>query len=99
MWLTGCIQPDGVWMRIEDEAPAFDPRTHDAGPRLATEPSEREAGGFGLLLALHKLDGFSYELAGGRNRNTLIMSRAAAQGGTDVRDGVRDGHVKCADSR
>lgn len=75
IWLAAGIKPDSVWLRIEDQAPAFDPRTHDHRAKLAIAPSEREAGGFGLLLALHKLDGFSYEYADGKNRNTLIMCR------------------------
>ena len=47
-----------------------------------------EAGGFGLLLALHKLDGFSYEYADGKNRNTLIMCRTI---------GTPDGNINRAD--
>lgn len=86
VWLTAGAEADKVWVRIEDEAPPFDLRSHDPGPRLATEPSEREAGGFGLLLALHKLDGFSYERVKGRNRNTLIMRRATADAGTRARN-------------
>jgi serine/threonine-protein kinase RsbW len=76
--LSGGIQADQVWVRIEDEAHAFDPRAHDARPLLETVPQEREAGGYGLLLALHKLDAFDYERAGGRNLNTLIMFRDLA---------------------
>lgn len=97
--LTGGIQADRVWLRIEDKAPAFDPGTYDPGPRLATKPSEREAGGFGLLLALHKLDEFCYERAGGTNRNTLIMYREAAGGVSHAMDGVPDGDVTCPDRR
>jgi serine/threonine-protein kinase RsbW len=99
VWLTAGVEADRVWVRIEDEASPFDPRTHDPGPRLATEPAEREAGGFGLLLALHKLDGFSYERAEGRNRNTLIMCRATANAGPHAKDGAPDDRVKCTDSR
>src|ERR1700733_12766933 len=75
IWLAAGIKPDRVWLRIEDTAPAFDRRTHEHRAKLAIAPAEREAGGFGLLLALHKLDGFSYEYADGKNRNTLIMCR------------------------
>jgi serine/threonine-protein kinase RsbW len=80
MWLTAGCEPDIVWLRIEDAAPAFDPESHDRHSRLAVEPAEREEGGFGLLLALHKLDGFSYEYSDGKNRNTLIMNRTPATG-------------------
>jgi serine/threonine-protein kinase RsbW len=81
VWLDSGVEPGLVWVTIEDEAPAFDPTTHDHHSRLAIEPRQREEGGFGLLLALHKLDDFGYEYVAGRNRNTLIMHRA--NGGTD----------------
>jgi anti-sigma regulatory factor (Ser/Thr protein kinase) len=99
VWLTAGAEDDKIWVRIEDEAPPFDAREHDAGPLLATPPAEREEGGFGLLLALHKLDGFSYERVSGRNRNTLIMCRATADAGARGKDGAPNGRVKCADSR
>jgi anti-sigma regulatory factor (Ser/Thr protein kinase) len=88
IWLAGGIKPDSVWLRIEDTAPAFDPRSHDHGAKLAIPPAEREAGGFGLLLALHKLDEFSYEHADGKNRNTMVMCRTI---------GTPDGNVNRAD--
>ena len=75
IWLTGRIEPECVSIRIEDMACAFDPRTHDHHAKLAVAPAEREAGGFGLFLALRKLDGFCYEYADGKNRNTLIDER------------------------
>lgn len=90
MWLTGEVSHETVCLRIEDEAPAFDPTTHDRHSRLAVDPAEREEGGFGLLLALHKLDRFRYEYTDGRNRNTLIMCRAI---------GTSDGDVHRADRR
>jgi serine/threonine-protein kinase RsbW len=91
--LVGEIQPDEVRVRIEDEAPAFDPRTHDPGPRLATEPALRPEGGYGLLLALRKLDGFAYERAGDTNSNTLIMCRGTERPGADETEGACHGHV------
>lgn len=97
--LTSDIGPDRVWLRIEDEAPAFDPRSHDSGPRLETAPPEREVGGLGLLLALYRLDGFCYERIGGRNRNTLIMFRSETDHDPGLVDGVRDGVEERADSR
>lgn len=75
IWLAGSVEADRVWVRIEDGAPAFDPRTHDPGPRLAIEPAGREQGGLGLLLALHRLDEFTYERTAGTNRSTLCMRR------------------------
>lgn len=63
-----------VWLRVEDEAPPFDPRSHDPSPRLAAGP-EDPAGGFGLFLALRSVDRFRYEYADGRNRCTMWVRR------------------------
>lgn len=78
--LVGGMDAGRVWVRIEDEAPAFDPRGHDPRPRLRAEPAEREAGGYGLLLALNKVDDFAYDRTAGRNRNTLVMRRDSPGG-------------------
>lgn len=92
--LAGEVEADRVWVRIEDEAPAFDPRTHDPRPHLQTDPALRAEGGFGLLLALHKLDGFAYERTGDMNTNTLIMCRD-----TDATKGVSDARADCLGHR
>jgi serine/threonine-protein kinase RsbW len=73
--LVGGVEPEAVWLSIIDEAPPFDPTTHDPGPRLAAGPSHAGEGGFGLFLALRGLDDFRYRRTGGRNENTLIMRR------------------------
>jgi anti-sigma regulatory factor (Ser/Thr protein kinase) len=75
VWLKSGFGPDRVWVQIEDAAPEFDPRTHDPGSKVATELATREAGGYGLLLALRVADEFRYERVRGRNRNTLYVSR------------------------
>jgi serine/threonine-protein kinase RsbW len=90
VWLDSGVQPRLVWVKIEDEAPAFDPMTHDHHFQLAIEPTQREEGGFGLLLAMHKLDDFTYEYVNGKNRNTLIMHRT---------DGGADGEINRPDRR
>jgi serine/threonine-protein kinase RsbW len=73
--LVGGVEPDAVWLSIIDEAPPFDPTTHDPAPRLAAGPFHSGEGGFGLFLALRGLDDFRYRRTGGRNENTLIMRR------------------------
>lgn len=80
--LEGGIDDERVWVRIEDDAPAFDPRSHDPGPLLAVPPTRREAGGLGLYLALRNVDAFTYDRVGGRNRNTLFIVRTALDVGT-----------------
>ncbi|GAA0384208.1 hypothetical protein GCM10009530_38880 [Microbispora corallina] len=76
--VEGAVEPDRVWLRVEDDAPPFDPTGYDPGPRLAADPPLRQEGGYGLLLALGRLDGFAYDHVGGRNRNTLVMRRPGA---------------------
>ncbi|WP_226899887.1 ATP-binding protein [Nonomuraea phyllanthi] len=71
--LSGEIEPDRLRVSIEDDAPPFDPGCYDPAPRLAVPPAQRDEGGYGLLLAMGKVDEFHYEYVGGRNRNTLIM--------------------------
>jgi serine/threonine-protein kinase RsbW len=91
VWLTGGIKPDRVWLRIEDEAPRFDPTGYDPAPQLMRPLAEREGGGLGLLLALHKLDGFCYQHSGGKNRNELTMLRSAEDTDLNIADGVPHG--------
>lgn len=79
VWLEGRVNTDTVSVRIEDQAPAFDPIAYDRHARLALEPAQRPEGGFGLLLALHNLDGFGYEYVDGKNRNELIMYRTMGE--------------------
>lgn len=84
--LAGGADAAGVWVRIEDEAPPFDPRCHRPAPR-------RTPGGFGLTLAAAAVDVLAYEHAGGRNRTTLIIRRPGADPDDAVRDGNdRDSH-------
>jgi serine/threonine-protein kinase RsbW len=73
--LSSCVADDLVRLRIEDEAPPFDPRSHDPQPRLAAGPANGVPGGYGLFLALRSLDQFAYEYVGGHNRSTLGIRR------------------------
>ncbi|MBX6384425.1 MAG: ATP-binding protein [Microbispora sp.] len=73
--LEGGVDTKRVWVRVEDDGPPFDPRSYDPAPRLAAAPALREEGGYGLLLALGRLDEFRYDRVDGRNRNILVMWR------------------------
>jgi anti-sigma regulatory factor (Ser/Thr protein kinase) len=94
--LEGGMDVERIWVQIEDDAPAFDPRSYDPTPRLAAGPIRRDAcepGGLGLFLALSNVDEFAYDRIRGRNRTTLIIRRSAAgvgsgdmKGGTNARD-------------
>ncbi|MEU6779122.1 ATP-binding protein [Nonomuraea angiospora] len=88
--LSGEIEDDRLQVSIEDDAPPFDPAGYDPAPRLALPPALREEGGYGLLLAMGKVDEFRYEYVGGRNRNTLIM-RLLGGANADGSGGCRAG--------
>lgn len=86
--LSAGVEPARVWLRTEDDAPPFDPCSHDPDPDLALDPIERVAGRLGLYLARTGLDQLGYEYAGCRNRNTLIMRRPLNGGNHDADDGA-----------
>ncbi|MDI3418501.1 ATP-binding protein [Streptomyces luteolus] len=77
--VDGGIDPDQVWVRFEDDAPAFDPREGMRAPALDVPLAEREIGGLGVYLAFTSVDCFAYELVAGRNVSTLVMRRSATR--------------------
>lgn len=97
--ITGGFDADRVWARLEDDSPPFDPSGHDPAPRLKAGPGGQQEGGFGLLVALTSVDDFAYEHIGGRNRNTLIVRRAALTKDIDEADGGHDDPQQSADRR
>ncbi|WP_407779906.1 ATP-binding protein [Actinophytocola sp.] len=87
----GGVEPDRVWLRIEDCAPPFDPRNRVKPPSL-TDPMLCEVGGLGLYLAVSSVDELGYTREHGRNRTELVMRRTPL-----LEDGGRDGrnHRDC----
>jgi anti-sigma regulatory factor (Ser/Thr protein kinase) len=82
-----------VWLRVEDEAPDFDPAEHDPTPRLSMDPVMAPLGGFGLFLALSSVDEVTHEYVRGRNRTMLRVRRGAGdEGGTDGEAARAGGH-------
>ncbi|MFF8592794.1 ATP-binding protein [Streptomyces sp. NPDC015220] len=77
--VDGGIDPDEVWVRFQDDAPAFDPRQGMRAPALDVPLAQREIGGLGVFLAFTAVDTFEYELVAGRNVSTLVMRRPAAK--------------------
>jgi serine/threonine-protein kinase RsbW len=73
--LESGIEAGQVWILIRDDSPPFDPRSHDVAARLRVTPAERQVGGYGLLLAMAKLDGFDYRREDGRNLAEIRMNR------------------------
>jgi serine/threonine-protein kinase RsbW len=70
--LEGGVDGDRVWLRIVDDAPAFDP-TRVPEPDLRRPLTDRVPGGLGLYLARSCVDGMTYESVDGRNTVTLII--------------------------
>lgn len=99
---------DWTWLRLEDQAPPFDPREHETAP--AADGSPRE-GGYGIFLARQCVDCFDYDYArtAGRNRTTLLMRRPglrapvglepASAGTAGSEDGGTDGGQHRTDRR
>ncbi|MEU6679721.1 ATP-binding protein [Streptomyces sp. NPDC046853] len=76
--VDGGIDPGEVWVRFQDDAPAFDPRQGMRAPALDVPLEERPIGGLGVFLAFTAVDTFEYELVAGRNVSTLVMRRPTA---------------------
>jgi serine/threonine-protein kinase RsbW len=71
--VTGGLDEDWVWLRIDDEAPKFDPTGWV--PRQPRDPVDGPVGGHGLFLARRSVDDFAYEYTHGHNRNLLRIRR------------------------
>ncbi|MFJ9216996.1 ATP-binding protein [Streptomyces sp. NPDC102383] len=77
--VDGGVDPSDVWVRFQDDAPAFDPRQGMRAPALDVPLAQREIGGLGVFLAFTAVDTFEYELVAGRNVSTLVMRRPAVE--------------------
>jgi anti-sigma regulatory factor (Ser/Thr protein kinase) len=65
------VRDDALVVTLEDQAPAFDPRSMrmPEAAELAKPLEERTIGGLGILLAVQGVDRFDYRREGGRNLN------------------------------
>jgi serine/threonine-protein kinase RsbW len=68
--LTGGIAEAGVWLRITDTAPPFDPTAPPAGGPV------QSWGGVGLILVWNMVDRISYRRVDNRNETTLLLKTA-----------------------
>ncbi|MEU9125471.1 ATP-binding protein [Streptomyces sp. NPDC048506] len=73
--IVGGMDEDTVWIRMEDDAPRFDPAAHCVPPQTRLPLAQRTIGGLGIHLALTALDGFGHHYADGRNSSTLVIRR------------------------
>ncbi|MET9734958.1 ATP-binding protein [Streptomyces sp. NPDC006458] len=90
--VDAAIEHDRLWVRLQDDAPAFDPHQGMRAPELGAPLSERRVGGLGVYLAVTAVDEFRYELVAGRNVSTLVML-LADRGGDGRPPGPRGGPV------
>jgi anti-sigma regulatory factor (Ser/Thr protein kinase) len=65
---------------LEDIAAPFDPLAKElpGSDDLTKSLEDREIGGLGIFLTINGVDEFSYEYAGGKNRNKFVMKIASA---------------------
>lgn len=75
-------QPEGILVRIRDNAPLFDP-TRGSNPHLEISPLERDApGGFGVYLLNHLVDNIAYRVTeDGRNELSMLKKSRVAEPG------------------
>ncbi|MDH6574771.1 ATP-binding protein [Kitasatospora sp. MAP5-34] len=73
--LAGGMDEDTVWIRLEDDAPPFDPGAGCRPPQPDVPLAQRGIGGLGIHLALTSLDDFSHRYTDGHNSCTLVIRR------------------------
>jgi anti-sigma regulatory factor (Ser/Thr protein kinase) len=82
--ITGGMDDWTVWLRLEDDAPYFDPGADRPPPDPELPLSERPIGGLGIHLALTALDAFSHDYTDEHNSSTLVIRRPGHQAGTPI---------------
>lgn len=68
--------PERMVIRIEDDAPPFDPLALP-DPDLAGDVEDREIGGLGVFLIRQVMDGFAYRRENGKNILMLEKKKTA----------------------
>lgn len=74
--IDGEISDSRLVITVEDQAPAFDPRTMQLpeAEDLAKPLEERSIGGLGIFLAIQGVDRFDYRREDGRNINVFEVT-------------------------
>ncbi|MFD4138611.1 MULTISPECIES: ATP-binding protein [unclassified Streptomyces] len=73
--IAGGMDEETVWIRLEDDAPRFDPGANRPPPQTRLPLAQRPIGGLGIHLALSALDDFSHHYTDGHNSSTLVIRR------------------------
>jgi anti-sigma regulatory factor (Ser/Thr protein kinase) len=82
--ISGGLNEWTVWLRLEDDAPCFDPGADRPPPDPELPLSQRPIGGLGIHLALTALDAFSHRYTDEHNSVTLVIRRPGHQSGTPI---------------
>ncbi|MGW2255011.1 ATP-binding protein [Kitasatospora sp. NPDC001660] len=64
-----------VWVRLEDDAPPFDPSADRPDPHTDLPLALRPIGGLGIHLALTALDDYRHDHTDGHNTSLLVIRR------------------------
>ena len=83
--VTAELSDTALTITVEDAAVPFDPLVRDLEQVEETfdDPlHERQMGGLGIYFVLQAVDGFNYERANGKNRNTVVVNRPLIGAGT-----------------
>lgn len=72
VWLEASHEDDWIRLRLEDDAPPFDPLQR-ATPDTAAALEDRAIGGLGIHLVREMMDQVEYSWSDGRNR--LVMTK------------------------
>jgi anti-sigma regulatory factor (Ser/Thr protein kinase) len=73
--VEGGLARDGVWVRLIDTAPPFNPFDTPGPVGLDLPLKDREPGSLGLYLTRHAADAASHEYVDGANRTTVVIRR------------------------
>lgn len=74
--VTCRTEKDYFLVRLEDEAPAFNPLEHEKPNSIDDDIHDRPIGGLGIYLAIHGIDKFDYEYKNGKNCNIFIINNS-----------------------
>ncbi len=76
--ISAHVDEKGLTIVLEDTGRCYDPTKFDRLACLDLPLDERQVGGLGVYLAMHKVDQFRYERVDERNRHTFFIGRESS---------------------
>ncbi|MEU8517014.1 ATP-binding protein [Kitasatospora sp. NPDC048722] len=73
--ITTGMDAQTAWIRLEDDAPPFDPGAARPDPHIGLPLAQRPIGGLGIHLALIALDDYQHTRTDGHNTSLLVIRR------------------------